>query len=349
MNPVSAFDEHRRVQARARVPHRWAAPLVVVAAVAALAGCGAGSDSSSSDGGSVQLSEAGQRGQEVARSNGCAGCHGTAGQGGVGPAWVDLYGSNVELKDGTRVVADDDYLARAITEPGADVVAGSSVQMPKNKLNDDQVADVIAYIRDLSGVPAFDDAGADSSGAGANGGLAGIVRDPAPEVGDLSIPSLTDPGTDVAFQADPGEYQLVFFGYTNCPDVCPTTLSDITVAMRKMPEADAAKVTTVMVTIDPARDLDVLAGYVQSFLPDGEAGGTDDPAQLQAIGDAFGVTYAVTTNDAGEVEVVHSGFVYVVDDQGRLVLTWPFGTTSDDMANDLEILFTSGSAGTGTG
>ena len=44
----------------------------------------------------------------------------------------------------------------------------------------------------------------------------------------------------------------------------------------------------------------------------------------------------MTTNDDGEVEVVHTGFVYVVDDTGRLVLTWPFGTTSDDMANDLE-------------
>ena len=46
---------------------------------------------------------------------------------------------------------------------------------------------------------------------------------------------------------------LVFFGYTHCPDVCPTTLADLTVAMRKLPEADAAKVDTVMVTVDPDR------------------------------------------------------------------------------------------------
>ena len=346
MKSVSVRARNPRARTRPIASRWWLAPLLVAMSTAALVACGSGSDGDSASGG-VELTEAGQRGQDIARSNGCAGCHGTDGQGGVGPAWVGLYGSNVELKDGTRVVADDDYLARAITDPGADVVAGSSVQMPKNKLNDDQVADVIAYIRDLSGVPVFDDVTTED--AGANGGLTGIVRDPAPAVGELSIPSLTDPGTDITFQADPGGYQLVFFGYTHCPDVCPTTLSDITVAMRKMSEADAAKVSTVMITIDPDRDLDVLAEYVQSFLPEGEAGGTDDPAQLQAIADAFGVTYAVTTDEAGEVDVVHSGFVYVVDDQGRLVLTWPFGTTSDDMANDLEILLTSGSAATETG
>ena len=179
--------------------------------------------------------------------------------------------------------------------------------------------------------------------------MSGIIRDPAPTVDGNSIPSLTDPGSEITFQAAPGELQLVFFGYTHCPDVCPTTLADLTVALRKLPESDAAKVDTVMVTVDPDRDLDVLADYVQSFLPEGEAGGTADPARLQAVADSFGVTYAVMPNDDGEVDVTHSGFVYVVDDQGRLVLSWPFGTTSDAMAADLAILFASGPGVTETG
>ncbi len=323
---------------------------LLVAAVALVAGaCGAdGPDGGSGE--AAEFSAAGQRGQEVFRTNGCAGCHGSSGEGAVGPPMVGLYGSDVELQDGTTVVADDDYLTRSITDPSAEVVADSRVPMPKNSLNDEQVADVVAYIRDLSGTPTSDgDEAAADADADANGGLSGIIRDPAPMVDGNSIPSLTDPGSDITFQAAPGEFQLVFFGYTHCPDVCPTTLADLTVAMRKLPESEAAKVDTVMVTIDPDRDLDVLADYVQSFLPEGEAGGTDDPARLQAVADAFGVTYAVTPNDDGEVDVTHSGFVYVVDDQGRLVLTWPFGTTSDAMASDLAILFESDPATTGTG
>ena len=328
---------------------RWAVPLLVAAVALVASACGSdGPDDGTGESASVEFSAAGQRGQEVFRTNGCAGCHGSSGEGAVGPPLVGLYGSDVELEDGTTVVADDDYLTRAITDPGAEVVADARVPMPKNGLSDDEVADVVAYIRDLSGAPTSDggDAAADPD---TNGGLSGIIRDPAPMVDASSIPSLTDPGTDITFQAPPGQFQLVFFGYTHCPDVCPTTLADLTVAMRKLPEADAAKVDTVMVTVDPDRDLDVLAEYVQSFLPEGEAGGTADPARLQAVADAFGVTYGVTTNDDGEVEVVHSGFVYVVDDQGRLVLSWPFGTTSDAMASDLALLFESGPATTETG
>ncbi|MET0663720.1 MAG: SCO family protein [Ilumatobacteraceae bacterium] len=329
---------------------RWALPVLVVAAVGLVA-CASGSDGGASDGNAadgaaIALSAAGQRGQDVFRSSGCAGCHGSSGEGAVGPALVGLYGSGVELKDGTTVVADDDYLSRAITDPGAEVVADARVPMPENRLNDDEVADVVAYIRDLSGGTTSD---GDEAAPATNGGLSGIVREPAPMVDGNSIPSLTDPGSEITFRASPGEFQLVFFGYTHCPDVCPTTLADLTVAMRKLPEADAAKIDTVMVTVDPDRDLDVLAEYVQSFLPEGEAGGTADPARLQSVADAFGVTYGVTTNDGGEIEVVHSGFVYVVDDQGRLVLSWPFGTTSDAMASDLAILFASAPATTETG
>ena len=351
---MSAFPGIGRARSHVIASGRWAVPLLVVAAVGLVAsGCAPdgpddGSGDGSGDGAAVELSAAGQRGADVYRTNGCAGCHGSSGEGAAGPPMVGLYGSDVELEDGTTVVADDAYLTRAITDPGADVVADARVQMPKNQLNDDQVADVVAYIRDLSGSPTSD-GGEAAADPGTDGGLSGVIRDPAPMVDANTIPSLTDPGSDIAFQAAPGEFQLVFFGYTNCPDVCPTTLADLTVAMRKLPESDAAKVDTVMVTVDPDRDLDVLAEYVQSFLPEGQAGGTADPARLQAVADAFGVTYDVTTNDDGEVEVIHSGFVYVVDDQGRLVLSWPFGTTSDAMAGDLATLLESDPATTEAG
>jgi len=169
--------------------------------------------------------------------------------------------------------------------------------------------------------------------------LAGIVREPAPPVDATPVPSLTNPGTDVVFRAEPGGFQAVYFGYTNCPDVCPTTMADWAVTLRRLPEDLAAQVGTVMVTVDPDRDNDLLPGYITSFVADAEAAGTTDADVLAAAAEPFGVSYDVTTNDDGEVEVSHSGFLYLVDDQGRLVVTWPFGTSSTEMAADIEQLF----------
>ena len=168
--------------------------------------------------------------------------------------------------------------------------------------------------------------------------LAGIVREPAPSVDATPLPSLSEPGSDVVFRGEPGGYLAVYFGYTNCPDVCPTTMADWTVALRRLPEDLADRVDTVMVTVDPERDNDILTGYVRSFVPDAEAAGTLDADLLAAAAEPFGASYSVTTGDDGEIEVAHSGFLYLVDDEGKLLVTWPFGISSADMAADVEQL-----------
>lgn len=111
--------------------------LVVVGASA----CGGGDETG--------LSEAAARGKETSISNGCASCHGTDGRGGVGPSWRGLAGSEVELDDGSTVVADDDYLLRSILDPAAEIVPGYSVRMPQNSLSEDDALDIVAYIREL--------------------------------------------------------------------------------------------------------------------------------------------------------------------------------------------------------
>lgn len=178
-----------------------------------------------------------------------------------------------------------------------------------------------------------------TSADGAERVLAGIVRDPAPAVDATTLPSLTNAGEDVTFRADPGGLRAVYFGYTNCPDVCPTTMADWTVALRRLPPEIAEQVSTVMVTVDPERDNDILTGYVQSFVPDAEAAGTLDAERLAAAAEPFGVSYDVTTNDDGEIEVSHSGFLYLVGDDGTLLVTWPFGTSSEEMAADVQQLY----------
>lgn len=179
------------------------------------------------------------------------------------------------------------------------------------------------------------------------GVVSGIVREPLPVVDNVALPSLTSPGDDITFRADPGEIDVVYFGFTNCPDVCPTTMADLTVALRKLDRIEPGlrdRVDTVMVTVDPDRDLEILPQYVTSFVSDAVAAGTSDTDLLDQAGEPFGLVYEVRTLDDGTIEVDHSPFLYAVDDEGRLVLTWQFGASSDDMAADLAILLEQASA-----
>jgi protein SCO1/2 len=168
--------------------------------------------------------------------------------------------------------------------------------------------------------------------------LAGYVRDPAPVVAEISLPDVSRDGEPFAFRASPGSLLIVYFGYTNCPDVCPTTLADIRTALRGMDPEQAERIELAMVTVDPDRDTPVLTEYVQTFVDDAHALATDDPAALRRAADPFGVSYAVEVADDGSIEVAHSSQTFVVDDQGRLVLTWQFGIPADDLRADLEQL-----------
>ncbi len=174
--------------------------------------------------------------------------------------------------------------------------------------------------------------------------LSGVVREPSPSVDVAPLPSLTDPGTEVEFRAQPGGIQVVYFGFTNCPDVCPTTMSDYRAALNRLDRDDPGRtdmIDTVVVTVDPARDLNLLPQYAAAFVPDAVAAGTMDDDLLMEVAEPFGVSYDVRTLDDGTIEVDHSPFLYAVDDQGKLVLTWQFGATPSDIASDLGILLES--------
>ena len=135
-----------------------------------------------------------------------------------------------------------------------------------------------------------------------------------------------------------GRASLIFFGFTFCPDVCPTTLADLRAALDQLEPATRERVEIAMVTVDPERDTaDVLPGYVRSFLPDAVALRTGSDSDLQAVADAFGVTYEVTKTDDG-VEVIHTGSVYAVAPNGDLLISWPFGVTPEDLTKDIQIL-----------
>ena len=166
--------------------------------------------------------------------------------------------------------------------------------------------------------------------------LAGYSVEPVPAVGDIVLPDLTNDGADFALRADPGKILLVYFGYTNCPDFCPNTMSNVKLARQRLD--DPAELEMAMVTVDPARDLDALASYVTSFVPDAHALGTADDDELARAASAFGVSYDVSTDSGGEPEVAHTTLLYAVDETGHVVLAWPFGVSIDDLAADIDQL-----------
>jgi protein SCO1/2 len=169
---------------------------------------------------------------------------------------------------------------------------------------------------------------------------AGLVRTPYPEVGHLALPESTNGGVDFHFQAQPRELLLLYFGYTGCPDICPTTLADLRSALRDVGDR-AQRVEVAFATIDPNRDTDsVMTAYIHAFFADGHGLRTDDPDLLAEVAAPLGVSYSVSEpNEDGHIDVVHTAWVYVIDDQGRLVLMWPFGTEPEDIARDIKNLF----------
>lgn len=180
---------------------------------------------------------------------------------------------------------------------------------------------------------------ASACGGDSPDGLAGMVREPNPFVGDVALPDTANDDVDFPTTAADGEILVVYFGYTTCPDVCPTTMADLRSALGDLGD-DAERVSVAMVTIDPNRDTpDKLANYVHAFFDDGHSLRSEDAEVLKQAADAYGASFSVAARDDGLFDVEHSAFLYVVDSTGHLVVQWPFGMDSEDMAKDLRYIF----------
>ena len=137
MDAVNPSPRHSRRRARA------AAGIVVAVLAGAAAACAPDTNS--------DLSEVAQEGERVLRTQGCVGCHGRdgKGEGGLAPTWIGLPDREIELDDGSTVIADDDSLRRAITAPGVEIHVGGNSVMPENDLDVDEIDAVVAFIREI--------------------------------------------------------------------------------------------------------------------------------------------------------------------------------------------------------
>lgn len=142
-----------------------------------------------------------------------------------------------------------------------------------------------------------------------------------------------------------GKVVAVFFGYTHCPDVCPTTLSDFAAALQQLgPQAD--KVQVIFVTVDPERDPpELLREFVPAFNPS-FLGMYTDAETLARLAREYKVVYQRTSVKAADDYLIdHSAGTYVYDPQGRLRLLMPYGSTPDAIAQDIRALLAASAKG----
>jgi len=135
-----------------------------------------------------------------------------------------------------------------------------------------------------------------------------------------------------------GKVVVLFFGYTQCPDVCPTTLSELAATMQKL-GADADRVQVLFVTVDPDRDTpDLLSRYVPAFNPS-FLGLYGDAAATEATAKEFKIIYQKQPGPTpGTYSVDHSAGTYVFDPQGRLRVYESYGRGPEVFAHDIHVL-----------
>ena len=131
-----------------------------------------------------------------------------------------------------------------------------------------------------------------------------------------------------------GKSFLVFFGFTHCPDACPTTLLEISEIMREL-GSDADRTAALFITVDPGRDTpEALKEYLSSFDPH-VRGLSGDSADVAAVAKAYRVYYRKIPLDDGDYTMDHTAIVYLMDKEGRFVSPFNMRRTADIAAAEL--------------
>jgi protein SCO1/2 len=157
----------------------------------------------------------------------------------------------------------------------------------------------------------------------------GSVITPPVDAVDFTLTNQKNETTSLS--AFRGKYILLFFGFSTCTNECPATMGTL-MLVRDQLKDQADKVQVIFVTTDPARDTPKALGEFLNRFDSSFVGLTGSPAELQKVWKDYGVTVL----DNGET---HSTFVYLIDPDGKLRLTYPFDTRVEDYIADLKLLF----------
>lgn len=167
----------------------------------------------------------------------------------------------------------------------------------------------------------------------------GIVLDPATPAPPLAAAGVAAaPASRFTLASARGSTVLVYFGYTHCPDVCPTTLADWARARRAL-GADTLNVRWVFVSVDPTRDTPAdAAAYARQFHPSFEGTALTDAELAPVLRDWSIAAYPEGDPRTPDYTVAHPAHSFVVDAEGRLRLMIPPGVRGDSIAEDLRRL-----------
>ena len=159
---------------------------------------------------------------------------------------------------------------------------------------------------------------------------------PAPIGGHFTL-TATD-GSRITDATYRGQWLLITFGYTSCPDICPTILNEIGIALKALgPLAD--KIQPIFITIDPQRDTaPVLAAYLKSFDPR-IVGLRGEPEETEAAAKSYHVYSRTRSLDGGKSTIDHSSFLYVMKPDGGFAELLTYGLTGHMLADELRKLF----------
>ncbi len=145
---------------------------------------------------------------------------------------------------------------------------------------------------------------------------------------------VSDSGAVVTGRSFPGKYLLIYFGYTSCPDVCPTTLADIAVALTRLGKR-AARVQTLFISVDPARDTPAVLGkYLARFSP-AIIGLTGSQSEIGVVEKEFRVSVAVVPGKDGGYSVDHTAALYLMAPDGRFVTALRADEGGDALAAEI--------------
>ncbi len=135
-----------------------------------------------------------------------------------------------------------------------------------------------------------------------------------------------------------GKVTLLFFGYTFCPDVCPTTLAELKLAVGKLGK-DAENVQVIFISVDPGRDTSAhMQEYVERFNPD-FIGLSGTQEELTPVWEQYGIFREVVDGTSPTNYIVnHTARVFLIDGKGNLRLSFGFQTPPEDIAHDIEII-----------
>lgn len=159
-----------------------------------------------------------------------------------------------------------------------------------------------------------------------------LVLDDRPKGGDFTMQTAQGDKSLADFK---GKLVLIYFGYTYCPDVCPTNLGNISIAYRSLSKEKQEQVQVLFISVDPNRDTPQrLAQYAEYFEAD-MIGMTSSKDYINKIARNYGVVYAKVDdpNNGTNYAVDHSAFTYVVDQNGELKQQLPHSTSDEQFGN----------------